>query len=286
MSVQAMTWALEQRLVTSATQRHVLLCLANYADKDGRAAFPSAGSLADDTGLSLRTVRTALEQLRELGVITLGNQAIAAAYIDRHDRRPVVYDLAMPRGATAAPRTTKRGESPAPRESERGAAHDKTGCSSRPNGVQELHPIRPLTINDPKEQGASAPRAAKFDPRTARPAEVSEAVWADWCQHRKEIRKPLTATSCQHQAKQLAGHPAADAVITHSIANGYTGLFPQKVTHAASQNTGSQRAGSAVDDVRAAIAARETATDAARHAVAEDDRDVRPALDGEFRRVG
>lgn len=36
MSVQAMTWALEQQVVTDAAMRHVLLCLANYANEAGK----------------------------------------------------------------------------------------------------------------------------------------------------------------------------------------------------------------------------------------------------------
>lgn len=230
MSVQAMTWALEQRIVTSPTARHVLLCLANYADKNGKAAFPSASSLSEDTGLSVRTIRTALESLREAEVITLGNQAIAAAYIDRHDRRPVVYDLCMDRGAADAP------------GSERGESDDTTGCSSCTNGVQLTtergaapapNPSfnHPLTINDPKEHGAAAPaKGKKFDALAAKPANVSAEVWADWVAHRKEIRKPLTETSCKRQAKELEGHASPDAVILLSITNGWTGLFPEKVT--------------------------------------------------------
>lgn len=64
---------------------------------------------------------------------------------------------------------------------------------------------------------------------TCKPTNVSEQTWADWCQHRKEIRKPLTATTCAKQAKTLAGHHAPDAVINQSISNGWTGLFPEKV---------------------------------------------------------
>lgn len=119
-----MNWALEQRVVVDATARHVLLCLANYAGKDGDAAFPSTTTLSKDTGLSIRTVRYKLDHLEEIGVIRKGKQAIAAAYIDRHDRRPVVYDLVIERGAAAAAR------------SERGANDDATGCSSQHNGVQ------------------------------------------------------------------------------------------------------------------------------------------------------
>lgn len=126
MSVQAMTWALEipKSSLENPAARHVLLCLANYAGSDGRGAFPSAATLSEDTGLSERTVRLKLDELAAAGWITEGNQAIAAAYIDRRDRRPVVYDLQMKRGASAAPRT------------ERGAGN-RTGCRSRQNGVQE-----------------------------------------------------------------------------------------------------------------------------------------------------
>lgn len=121
-----MSWALAlpKASLENPAARHVLLCLANYAGSDGRGAFPSALTLSNDTGLSERTVRLKLDELTIAGFIVEGNQAIAAAYIDRRDRRPVVYDLQLKRGANAAPRK------------ERGA-DDRTGCSSQQNGVQE-----------------------------------------------------------------------------------------------------------------------------------------------------
>lgn len=111
MSIQAMSWALAQRIVTSASGRHVLLCLANYAGEDGRNAFPSVARLCDDTGLSERAVRNNLRDLEELGVIKPGNQAIAAAFISRADRRPTVYDIDLSRGAEDAPRSRTGGTS-------------------------------------------------------------------------------------------------------------------------------------------------------------------------------
>lgn len=120
-----MSWALSlpTQVLKDASARHVLLCLANYAGSNGTGAFPSASTLAQDTGLSERTVRYKLDDLEKLGLIKQGNQAIAAVHIDRHDRRPVVYDLQLLRGANAAPR------------SERGA-NDGTGCNPQQNGVQ------------------------------------------------------------------------------------------------------------------------------------------------------
>lgn len=115
-----MSWALSLPVQTlkDSSARHVLLCLANYAGSNGAGAFPSAKTLTDDTGLSERTVRIKLDLLEECGLIVRGNQALAAVYIDRHDRRPVVYDLMIKRGAVAAPR------------------EDVTGCSLGQNGVQ------------------------------------------------------------------------------------------------------------------------------------------------------
>jgi hypothetical protein len=99
-----MAWALKQELVTDSVARHVLLCLANYAGQDGCAAFPSVATLMADTRLSERSVRAKLDHLLDLGVLRLGNQAIGAAYIERKDRRPTVYDIAIERGASPAPR--------------------------------------------------------------------------------------------------------------------------------------------------------------------------------------
>jgi hypothetical protein len=60
-------------------------------------------------------------------MITRGNQAIAAAYIERLDRRPVVYDLLMPRGVTQTPRKANGVSNDPPRGVKRGG-----------NGVSEL----------------------------------------------------------------------------------------------------------------------------------------------------
>lgn len=86
-----------------------------------------------------------------------------------------------------------------------------------------------------KTEGASAlpaSRKVKFNPLTAKPSNVSAEAWAEWCGHRQEIRKALTARMCEQQAKALINHPNPDAVLRQSIANGWTGIFPDKVTGA------------------------------------------------------
>lgn len=86
-----------------------------------------------------------------------------------------------------------------------------------------------------KASSTASRKASKFDPLTACPVNVTQSVWADWCQHRREIGKRLTKTTCDRQAKTLAGHHAPDAVINQSISNGWTGLFPEKVLPGAQQ---------------------------------------------------
>lgn len=138
MSVQAIAWALSQQIVRQPAARHVLLCLANYAGEDGRNAFPSVARLVAETGLSERAVRSNLRELEDMGVLKRGNQAIAAAYIDRADRRPVVYDIVMERGAGDA-------------------AREGTGCTEEANGVQQKQERGAAAAPDPSYKPSIEP---------------------------------------------------------------------------------------------------------------------------------
>lgn len=160
MSVQAISWALKQTIVERPTARHVLLCLANYAGESGKNAFPSVARLVTETGLSERSVRDNLRELEEIGAIRKGNQAITTAFIDRADRRPVVYDIALERGAPAAARsetgctkptngghlTTERGAPAAPDPSV-DPSIDPSGAGSSFLTDQEKTPVR-QTFNE------------------------------------------------------------------------------------------------------------------------------------------
>lgn len=116
----------------------------------------------------------------------------------------------------------------------------ETPATDYPCPVQPSPANPPLVSNESKQvlkkpvstenpSGSGKAKSQKFDPLTAKPANVSEEAWADWCQHRKEIRKPLTAKTCEQQAKALANHPDPNRVLETSISNGWTGIFPEKV---------------------------------------------------------
>jgi hypothetical protein len=109
MSWQASAWAVEQQEVTHHVTRHVLLCLANYANADGRSAFPALLRLSRDTGLSERAIRSHLRELEKHALIRRGKPEVVAAHISRPDRRPICYDLLIPRGAQHSPRGSTGG---------------------------------------------------------------------------------------------------------------------------------------------------------------------------------
>lgn len=69
MSVQAITAAFAVQGV-SPSEKLLLLALANYADASGQC-FPSQVTLTHDTGLSERTIRTALGNLKALGLVQI-----------------------------------------------------------------------------------------------------------------------------------------------------------------------------------------------------------------------
>lgn len=157
MSVEAMAWALAQKIVAEPTARHVLLCLANYANQDGQAAFPSVERLRQNTGLSERTIRYKLDLLESLGAITRGKTEIATAYIGRADRVPVCYNLCMPR-----PANNSRGATTAPRF--------QTGCKQAIPGVQMTAkrgaPAAPKPSTDPSTEPPHRPTSTPPDQKT------------------------------------------------------------------------------------------------------------------------
>lgn len=125
--------------------------------------------------------------------------------------------------------TSEKSPSKVGRISEQGRKKIREGSEKSPTNQGTSNQGTNQVTSNQGKQGANAPsKSAKFDPLTAKPENVSPEVWTDWCQHRREIHKPLTAKSCEQQAKALANHPTPDSVLVLSISNGWTGIFPDK----------------------------------------------------------
>ena len=75
-------------------------------------------------------------------------------------------------------------------------------------------------------EGAVAPGVGSIVPLLLDTPEFRQA-WADWLQHRKEKRKPVTPLSAKQSLTELEamGPDRATAAIRHSIGKGWTGIF-------------------------------------------------------------
>lgn len=100
MSWQATSWALRKAPVGgNTTARLILVSLADRAGVDGRNTWPSVRTLTDELHISDSTVRRQLTWLEERGIISRGNQSMAAR--NAHGKvippqfRPVVWNLSM-----------------------------------------------------------------------------------------------------------------------------------------------------------------------------------------------
>jgi DNA-binding transcriptional ArsR family regulator len=221
MSMELMVKAMKTK-VGNPLRKLVLIKLADNASDQGEC-WPSYQHIADQCEIDRSTVRKHIKHLEAQGLVRIENREGPKG----NSTNLYYLTLRTPVGQNSTPvgpESTGVGPQPTP--------------PVGPESTRTSHSFEPVT--EPVEKTvADAPsakkKAQKFDPMTCKPANVSEQTWSDWCQHRKEIRKPLTATTCAKQAKTLAGHHAPDAVINQSISNGWTGLFPEKVLPGAQQ---------------------------------------------------
>lgn len=221
MSMELMVKAMKTK-VGNPLRKLVLIKLADNANDMGEC-WPSYQHIADQCEIGRSTVKVHIRELEKSGL--LRREFRRKGELNQSN----VFHLALNGGAAPALGG--------------GAGDNPPGAGDNPGGgagaaPRTSHSFEPI-IETVEQAVAAAPsakkKAPKFDPMTAKPTNVTEQAWADWCQHRREIRKPMTKTSCERQAAQLAKHHAPDAVINQSITNGWTGLFPEKVLPGAQQ---------------------------------------------------
>lgn len=208
MSMELMVKAMKTK-VGNPLRKLVLIKLADNANDVGEC-WPSYQHIADQCEIGRSTVKVHIRELEKCGL--LRREFRRKGELNQSN----LFHLSLNSGSGAA--LPGAGDNPG------------GGAGAAPRTSHSFEPVKEPV----KEPVAKAPsrkksKAEKFDPLTAKPTNVSATAWADWCQHRKEIRKSLTATTCARQAKTLAGHHDPDAVINQSISNGWTGLFPEKV---------------------------------------------------------
>lgn len=251
MSLRALTWAIYEigSTLKDASAYRVLLILADNANDEGKGAYPSASTIAEETGMSLRTVRKKLNDLETAGIIMRGDQALAD-YLPAN-RRSVVWDLNLDnnRRAESAPQhtpahTTTRGAKSAPQTDgpdvqqgcNRGATDVQQGCS-----LSAHNPLNPINPINPRE----AAREHEPDTDTTQPPSREQAL-ADWSPNSEHealansAHADLDAEADKFRCKQLAdGHIAKniDAAFTLWLRRGIEGGYLTRRTNRPSDTT-------------------------------------------------
>jgi len=208
MSIQARDWAYS--LALRAPAKPVLVALAEHI-KDQPQCWPSMNRLAEMTGYDRRTVRRAIRKLQDCGLIEV-------------ETRPGLPDKFTLNLSTTGVRESLGSESP------QGQSDPGVGLESPGGGVRVT-----------QEVGQSDPRTGKNRKGTGREPE-KEAVelpdwmpanlWADFVEHRRKTKAPMTDIAQQRALKKLAAMRSEgqniEAVVEQSIINGWKGLFPVK----------------------------------------------------------
>lgn len=202
MSIKIMSAIFDSKTL-GPTERLIMLALADHADDAGRC-YPSMQRLQERTGLSERAVQTNVRALTDKGylrVIVGGGKGNANVYfVSANPAAETPYQM---HPAADAPQT--------PQQMRSNPAAD----APEPSG----------TIIEPSKKSAQDAQ----DILAALAEVVSEETAEAFIAHRKAKRAKLTVHAAELIAGKIRGHPAPDAVVLESIANGWTGVFPEKV---------------------------------------------------------
>ena len=237
MSVAATNYVWTQSPAEGA-DRLVLLALADFADENGRC-FGSWGKLCEKTRLARATVARSLSRLQQSGQLVMvekGHRKLAGDGAEASIWKiPGVSDEMGLRMRPVSER-------------------DPSSVRMRPKWCQNETPT--IRNNKERNKGADAPAPAtaspslpsssekapkprkpstpKFDP-TSLPLPHGPGLaraWAEFAQHRREIRAPLTPTAAKRIVDDLAAVNEAAGVeaLRKSVKHGWRGCFVEAPT--------------------------------------------------------
>jgi hypothetical protein len=162
LSKPAVLWAMDEADGVPARLQSTLVAVARYADEDGCGAWPSARQVASITRKSEAQAKRDMAALARLGALLPGDPGLVKDI--RADRRPNVWDLAMPRRASrrAPSGGSRRASGRTPSGGPRGASGDGTGRIPLQNGAHLDAPEEVLKTSRTARGrvGARAPRTA------------------------------------------------------------------------------------------------------------------------------
>lgn len=202
MSHDATNWAIKQKGLKPAT-KIVLWHLCDRFHPD-HGCFPSLDTLAEDCEMSRRSVQDHLAELERVGLIRIEKMERVKGQLPRNR---YVLGFEKYRGKELPLANSALGKSTSP-----------------PLANLRNHLGQNLPTNLVKGTSKVTSNA-----REVLLSVLSEEVADAFIAHRKAKKKPLTDYAAKLIAKKLATHPKPDAVIEHSIMNGWEGIYPESV---------------------------------------------------------
>lgn len=191
---------------TDHTSLLVLLAMADIADEDGRL-WPSVARIAEKARMSERNARRIIRLLEADGWLE--------TTVNRGRNNTSSYRVNTDKITGQNNRTNCP---PGQNEPE-----NRTNDAIKPDIAVSPEPS--VTIKEPSKKSAQDAQ----DILAALAEVVSEETAEAFIAHRKAKRAKLTVHAAELIAGKIRGHPAPDAVVLESIANGWTGVFPEKV---------------------------------------------------------
>ncbi len=238
MSFKAIAWALRQRL--PCTQKMVLMMLSDRHNSDTGQCNPSHDRLADDCGITRRSVMDQIEKLAESGYIRVLHRSKGNLKL------PNQYTLLLSFGVQEVVNDVHYD------------VHDvhHSVVNEIPSVVKPLHqgsePVAHKPVTEPVRE-PSIPKAPKKPKAPAAPASgfvipewVNKSHWDIWHQHPKrrkltDDQKQLAIDKLDKWRSQGLDHAAA---LEASAMNNWQGLFdPAPVGQQPPRNNGAQKTG-------------------------------------------
>ena len=235
MSFSALSWAVRQKL--PSTQKLVLLMLAERHNKDSGQCNPSLELLAEDCGLSRRSVIDQISKLQEVGYLTVRHRAkenlkLPSQYVlhlgfgtpeklqaDAFD--PYLLPEKVVKDVHQGGESVAFGGEPA----------SPPQCNTFTKVVKDVHQGGEPAAHKPGIEPVKEPnteiqaRAAARSTAIAKPDGVTEQTWSDWLQLRKTLRAAVTQTAIDgiNREARRAGYTLEQALVT-CCANGWRGF--------------------------------------------------------------
>jgi hypothetical protein len=200
MSFEAFAWAARQRV--TSTQKLVLLMLAERHNKDTGQCRPSHDTLAEDCGLTRRSVIDQIGKLAQAGYITVLPRA------KDNLRLPNQYRLNFHFGIQAAPKAPEDDPYLVVNDVHHPVVNQVHQVVNDVHGGGEPRAQEPGTKpgREPKskKQRASAPAAQAVDlDFSTWPNPPSPQVLGDWLHLRRQRRAPVTPTVLESFGREL-----------------------------------------------------------------------------------